>query len=507
MRHSNNKLLENLKMTVKSDLQVRRYNLSDMISESYKALYNCDNDTNLQKIVEAHLDDVRKNPSDIERLSRQLSRIKHVAKLIESNEMKDEELLVPKESHDTVEPKKERVLNLEESKDDEDVEEKDDEDVIDESTHDEDVEEKDDEDLLEDDELTDEELEELAKHLESIRKNKNMKECDSKKPMAETTKPRKLKRANESAPALEESKSESKTYESLDLSDFTKKSATKAFVKTFKKLDPKLHEGTALTRQESISLYKAANSAMTHLSVELEHNPEFLSTFKESVSLLSVDVSKLLESLKEGKAPSKANMKSLAKFSEALLREAEEDEEELPPIEDEEDIEISDEEVELSPEEEEFLQDYADAYADAREEIHDELEDKYGESDDEGVQARLEQDAAEVAELKGEDEEEEEASEESEEDPVEDADDDITDDELAELKKHLMEMRKAKRVRESEESADTLAQVKKALSDAGISYSTLGKNKDRILVSKSDLKKASEIRDEIDTKVYVGSRA
>ena len=85
-----------------------------------------------------------------------------------------------------------------------------------------------------------------------------------------------------------------------------------------------LKEGKALTRQESIDLYKASNSALTQLSIELEHNPDFLDTFKESVSLLSKDVSSLLESLTRGKAPSKATMKSLSKFSEALLCESEE---------------------------------------------------------------------------------------------------------------------------------------------------------------------------------------
>lgn len=598
-----NSLLENLDSKVSKNLPIRRYSLSDMISESYKALYECEKGSTLQRIVEAHLNDVRNNPSEIDRLSTQLCKVKELVRMIEAEEITDKDLKSVVSSKINGEVK--------ESKDDEDVEEKDDNDVIDESAsstytwgdwqtergsscrvryyssgmdltnqiigivyeetkeqpyygaeiydnssastieeraddsyhfdtekeamewveewfranesvHDEDVEETEDEDLLEDTDLTDEEVDELTKHLEEIRKNKKMKECDApKKSVEESTKPRKLKRANEAAPVWSryhivnpdgetidsytdrkdaedwvnqlykdgdykkgdlkvvdsQAKNESKSYDKLNLSEFNKKSSSKAFVKTFKKLDKKLHEGTALTRQESISLYKAANSAMTHLSVELEHNPEFLDTFKESVSLLSVDVDKLLGSLKEGKAPSKATMKSLAKFSEALLREEEDVEDDIP---------IEDEEDSVSEESEEFDQEYADA----RVELHKELADEHAESEDPEVKEKLAQDAEEVtslpgitdeqlAEITGEETPEEEEGEETpEEEEVEETDesvhdedveeveekkeeepedldlgnDEITDDELAELKKHLKEMRKA-RVSESKKTS------------------------------------------------------
>lgn len=656
-----NSLLENLDSKVRKNLPIRRYSLSDMISESYKALYECEKGSTLQRIVEAHLNDVRNNPSEIDRLSTQLCKVKELVRMIEAEEITDKDLKSVVSSKINGEVK--------ESKDDEDVEEKDDKDVIDESAsstytwgdwqtergsscrvryyssgmdltnqiigivyeetkekpyygaeiydnssastieeraddsyhfdtekeakewveewfranesvHDEDVEETEDEDLLEDSDLTDEEVDELTKHLEEIRKNKKMKECDApKKSVEESTKPRKLKRANEAAPVWSryhivnpdgetidsytdrkdaeewvnqlykdgdykkgdlkvidsQAKNESKSYDKLNLSEFNKKSSSKAFVKTFKKLDKKLHEGTALTRQESISLYKAANSAMTHLSVELEHNPKFLSTFKECTSLLAKDVNNVLGSLKEGKAPSKKTMKSLAKFSEALLREDkvfypngeecrddsvdmdkaldyqygtdrdkdnskytteekqralnywiektdsrinEDEEEDLPPIEDEENEFISDEEGSTDSEEsEEFDQEYADA----RVEIHKELADEHAESEDPEVQEKLAQDAEEVtslpgitdeqvAEITGEetpeeeeveetdesvhDEDVEEVEEKKEEEPEDldlGSDDEITDDELAELKKHLKEMRKA-RVSESKKT-------------------------------------------------------
>ena len=507
---------------------VRRCSLPTMISESYKSYYECKKGSNLQKLVEAHLDDVRKNPTDTDRLSYQLAMIKQVVRMTESGKIKDEELLVPKEEYNVVNPTKE-TLDLAESKEEE-LEQ-----------------EMDEADSLEDPDLTDEEVAELTKHLESIRKAKNAEKSQPvpKKEMEEGIKPRKLKRHNEAiqeevdpspelqdaimtrladviygfgvdpnslgdllddlvyniaklAPAQNESKNleegaaalltvsgkfiaahwreilaaleaagvaaetivdvirgvkakenaeigecADRTYESLDLSEFTKKSASKAFVKTFKKLDSKLREGKALTRQESIALYKATNSALTHLSVELEHNPEFLTTFKESVALLSSDAIKVLESLKEGKGPSKSTMKSLAKFSEALLRE--EDEEELPPIEDEEEVAVAEEEGEeesaVSEEEEEFDQEYAEA----RVELHKDLVKDHGEDEEPAVIEKLQQDAEEVvslpgiadedaAEIMGEElgnPEEEEAPEDSEEE--EEVEESVHDEDVEEV--------------------------------------------------------------------------
>lgn len=637
MNRKRNYLLENLDRKVNKNLSIRRYNLSDMISESYKALYSCEEDTNLQKIVESHLDDVRNNPTDIDRLSKQLCTIKELIRMTESGKLNDEDL-VPKKSYDTVAPKKERALGLEESYTEdesvsldekdltEDAEETnryywgdwqhergsscrvkfyssgidltnqiigvvyeetpeqpyygaeiyDDstastiEDRADDSYHfdtekeamewveewfsSNEIDKSKELDESEDAELTDEEVDELTKHLEEIRKNKKMKECDApKKSVEESTKPRKLKRANEAAPVWSryhivnpdgetidsytdrkdaedwvnqlykdgdykrgdlkvvdsQAKNESKSYESLNLSEFSKKSSSKAFMKTFKKMQDKLKEGTALTRQESIALYKAANSAMTQLSVELEHNPDFLDTFKESVSLLSVDVNKLLGSLKEGKAPSKKTMKSLAKFTESLLCESgertyyvnyletegkfkgkhvdlpirasseeeaekifkekhpeikkydykvisgiDEAEGEETPVEDEDDEFVGDEEGDISSEEaEEFDQEYADA----RVELHKELADEHADSEDPEVQEKLAQDEAEVTSLPGitdeqlaeitgeipEDPEDKDDVEESKD--LDSGDNEITDDELAELKKHLKEMRKIKR--------------------------------------------------------------
>ena len=506
--------LESLRRRNNIKVNAKRCSLSEIISESYKALYACEEDSKLRPIVENHINDVRKNSSDLDSLSNNLAIIQGLVKLGENAKL-DVEKRVKTQSNKSVRslkescpPKSRRPVAPEE---DEDIQ-----DSVDPSQ---------DEDFGE---LTDEELEELTNHLKEIRAKKatvsesrrgikcttrrDMKECKSKKVTEGVASP---------------------SWKSIDLSDFRKNCSSKAFFKTLKKMNPQLHEGNALTRQESINLYKATNSAMTQLSVELEHNPEFLSRFQECTSLLVDDVASVLGALKEGKAPSKKTMKSIAEFADALLKESlsfdeiaresyyhytdevgrtptmddvlqfmfyaydipepdvkdvmgwknleasvmsalmrrglEVKEEEMD--ESAEDIEIDfeadfdvdpeaedEEEIELSPEAEEFYQEYADA----RKELHDELAEEYEETEDPQIQAGLEQDAAEVAILTGEDEEEEESEEDGEEDSEESPEDgesdvesdedlDITDDELAELKKHLSEMRAA-RLKESDEA-------------------------------------------------------
>ena len=456
--------LEKISRKIRKEIPVRRYALSDMISEGYRILYDSEEGTNLHKLSESYLNDLKNHPKETERLSKDLSILKEVSRMVESGQLKDTDL-VDKKNYDTVAPKKERVIVKSEIDEASEVTSRvpkkrvlrtsecsesgtgiprkgakiksQKESVFDpknNSIYKTKINEAEDEDEIE---LTDEELDELAKHLETIRKNKTKGVKESKKP------------------------NESKSYG--DLSNFKKQSESKAFFKTLKKMHESLKEGKALTRQESIDLYKASNSALTQLSIELEHNPEFLSTFNECTSILSEDVSDVLSALKEGKAPSKKTMKSISKFTEALLKESEEslskaikeseEEDEVETPEDNPEIDtdddfISDDEGDIMSEEaEEFYQEYADA----RKEILDDLKDKYEDSEDPQVQEMIAKETEEVAEITGEDEEEPELEDpegegESEEGetPVE-SDDDITDDELAELKKHLEEMRKAKK--------------------------------------------------------------
>lgn len=578
-----NKLFKNLESKVGGRVNTRRYDLSSMISESYNTLYKSDGYENIQKLAKCHLEDVRKNPTDIDRLSRQLCMIKEALAMTEAGEIKDKDLDIATDSklEGDVETEYERARKERGALTKEDT--------IEEACH---GEEK---DIEEDTDLTDEEIAELSRYLSEMRKDKSKdtekieekgdglyhltkEEIDKMMKFIKNRHPKgisedsllyiielvtgkeedvsideifyaledegievipgygdpstthenidltagdihedqdqvkKFKEFNDKLNSAKSSndlisirqdyeksnigstlisalqmvwdaknaelKSEvdnknksqaedmkkAKTFESIDLSGFAKNSSSKAFVRTFKKLRDKLTEGTALTRQESIALYKATNSAMTHLSVELEHNPEFLDTFNESVSLLSEDANKVLNSLKKGKAPSKATMKSLAKFSEALLNEAEDEEVEDSNIEDEE---LSVEET--TEESEEFDQEYAEA----RVEIHKELAEEHADSEDPEIQDKLETDAQEIANLPGVTEEQlaeldnelgngTEESTESEEDITpedeleekedlslgDEEDDELTDDEIEELKKHLTEMRAAKKIKE-----------------------------------------------------------
>lgn len=455
-----NILLNNIEVAArKGNVEVKRYTLSDMISESYNLCYDSEEGSNLKKLAEAHLEDVKKNPTDIDRLSRQMCNLKYLASMVESRKMRDVDLI---KKAPTVRPlKKSRVLEsrvtpkksprrrMKESKTEWQeangamtptemrrywARYKDSDPILadydsyedwykdsEESgfvVHDEDMEEskrsprrklKDcNESTDEELELSEEELDELANHLAEMRKKKGMKESrsprrrmkgsmneakssyvvqygvdiltddaqydvdyriesalhkvgikvlgvqptdtswsvedyenytgvkvknvlgESKKfPRRKMKESKNLKKVRLSRSSVKESKVPKKkalkSWSSIKegMKNFNKASSSKAFYKTFKKMYESLKEGKALTRQESINLYKAANSAMTHFSVELEHNPKFLNVFNECTSLLSKDVDSLLESLKKGKAPSKYTMKSLAKFAEALLYESE----------------------------------------------------------------------------------------------------------------------------------------------------------------------------------------
>lgn len=457
-----NRLLEGIDKSIRDQVAVRRYSLADLISESYKLLYKTESGSNLRKIAESVIDDVKNNPREIDELSREVGIVKELIALTESGKITDQDLCkAPKRRlHESAESQDAEGERLDDIREDDQVELTDEEkkevadhladiakdavedpeptkdsEVKDAPTKDEDGSSKNsasmneasgdyrvlqmamdvaipanmtEEDLgvasdhgnhklfkaiseaLREcgcemagdfisvvDDMTDlykdndyefdlgecitegsspqdaashfqkiaetlvarwsdymdrvQIIEEMSKAIDVAWEEANLdesaeidKEVGDKvdapteegdlveKENQDTVKPK-----DERAPEVDETMTES--YKGL--SEFSKKSLGKAFYKTFKKLNDKLHEGVALSRQETIDLYKAANSAMTQMSIELEHNPEFLETFKESTSILSSDVARLLESLSKGKAPSKKNMKSLAKFSESLLCE------------------------------------------------------------------------------------------------------------------------------------------------------------------------------------------
>lgn len=101
------------------------------------------------------------------------------------------------------------------------------------------------------------------------------------------------------------------------LSNFRKSAKTKVFFKEFEKLRKPMTAGQ-LTLQESITLYKAVNSCMTHLTVELEKNPNFRKTYTECTAKLASDNARLLEAIQKGVSPDKSLLKSYLGFNKLL---------------------------------------------------------------------------------------------------------------------------------------------------------------------------------------------
>lgn len=434
----------------KINVQPRRYALSDLVSESYKVLYECESGSNLYKLTESHIDNLRKNPENLSALSKDLCILKGLVSLGESALIKDSDLTsdVPAFTNDM-------KLNQKKLDTDRDVEQMDDADVINEeediipdeeddiveeedivSDEEDDIVEEDEfiepeEDVIEeeedcDDEITNDELVELKKHLKEMRRARRMKEA--KKPKA-----------------VKESRSwkAEKSSMSVALKHFRESSTNKAFYNTFSKMSPRLKDSKPLTIQESLLLYKASNSAMTQLAIELERNPEFIYTFRECTSILSEDTKSLLECIKKHKAPSRSLVESLRAFSDILL----ESEEEPEDYEDYEEEEVTEsEEIPTEPQEPE-----------AEESIYeeDEIEDEIPADDELEEEEELSDEVPVEDEIPAEDELEEEeelpvedeipAEEVPTEDELEEDDDtEITDEEAEALKKKLDEIRKRK---------------------------------------------------------------
>lgn len=446
---------------------VHRYNLSDMISESYKLLFDCEVDSKLYKLVECHINNVRENPEKLDSLSRDLSVLKGLRKLGESAVIKESDI-----PQDTEEFTDDMGMSQKNLGSDSDVEEMDNADVINEdeelevSDEEEIIEEneEEEEDLLEDevaeeetmeesdeeevpaeeieedenqDDLTQEELQELKKHLKEMRRARKVSEAKQVK-------------------AVKESRTWAAEKSSMKaaLKHFSESSKNKAFYRTFSKMSGRLNSKNPLTLAESILLYKAANSAMTQLTVELEHNPGFIYTFKECTDILSKDTTSLLECIRGHKTPSHSLVESLRHFSQILLESEEEnfdDEYEETPVEEQEEIvdteeEITEteetEEIESPVEEQEEISDEEVVEESEDEEVLDpeEVEESEEISDEESEEITEESDEITSEEISGE--EIEAPSEDLEED-----DSEITDEEAEELRKKLEEIRQNKRSR------------------------------------------------------------
>ena len=87
-----NRLLEGIDKSIRDQVAVRRYSLADLISESYKLLYKTESGTNLRKIAESVIDDVKNNPREIDELSREVGIVKELIALTESGKITDQDL-------------------------------------------------------------------------------------------------------------------------------------------------------------------------------------------------------------------------------------------------------------------------------------------------------------------------------------------------------------------------------------------------------------------------------
>lgn len=283
---------------VRKDFGIRnvanRKPLPDIISESYDLLYECKK-PNVRKLLEAHIEDINQNPSELTKLNNNLMTLKT---LVENEGIDDNRIEVEPAEEINLDPEMKEITDL---------------------------------------------------------------------------------KAEEPEPAETETREE-KTEKAIEVSDspmaeqfkkFSENSKSKLFVKNLNKLMSRVTEGKkSFNLQESIDLYKASNSMMTQMAIELEHNEAFKSTFNSCTRVLGEAVKSVLDSIREGKAIDEHSMTVLKKFSSALREDSDEDVDNFIDWVDDEDSasaegeELSDEigdEIDSDPQEaaEELLSDVA----------------------------------------------------------------------------------------------------------------------------------------------------
>lgn len=102
------------------------------------------------------------------------------------------------------------------------------------------------------------------------------------------------------------------------LAKFRKSARGKAFYRALAKFNARMRDSKELTLNEAIALFKAGNSALTHLAVELEHNPDFKEAFNEASEILSDDLQDLLEYIRQGQSPDESLLESFRDFHSIL---------------------------------------------------------------------------------------------------------------------------------------------------------------------------------------------
>lgn len=223
--------------------------LTDIISESYDLLYECKK-PKVRKLIEAHIEDINQNPTELTKLNNNLMTLKV---LTENEGIDDDRIEVETATEVNLDPEMKEVTDL---------------------------------------------------------------------------------KQKEPKPAETETREE-KTDKAIAVSDsplaeqfkrFSENSKSKLFVKNLGKCLGRMKEGKrSFNLQESIDLYKASNSMMTQMAIELEHNEAFKSTFNSCTRVLGEAVKGVLNSIRNGVAIDEHSMTVLKKFSSALRENADED--------------------------------------------------------------------------------------------------------------------------------------------------------------------------------------
>lgn len=163
-------------------------------------------------------------------------------------------------------------------------------------------------------------------HLMSVKKDPTnarlSEDLEVLQKLASSGKKVKSARVSESAKAKkspEVSWSSSKDSLNEGLENFRKSARTKVFYKELEKFSRAVTSGKPITMNEAVSLYKASNSCLTHLTVELEKQPSFINTYSTCTKLLSRDNGKLLEAIQSKKVPDRSLLESYLAFTSILL--------------------------------------------------------------------------------------------------------------------------------------------------------------------------------------------
>lgn len=228
--------------------------LSDLISESYELLYNCES-PKLRTLLEAHIKDIRENPNERTYLNNNLNTLR---KLIESEGISDPRVEV---SGDT--------------------------------------------DLDIDTEM------------------KEITDIEVKDPEEDETQSRDEKTENAVDTSTTDVVRESRHASKEQFRVFCENANGKIFQKNLRKVTSMNESTNKFDLKESLSLYKAANSLMTQMAIELEHNQQFNETFAVCSSVLGKTLTALRESIISQESIPASVVESLSKFSKALREDDE----------------------------------------------------------------------------------------------------------------------------------------------------------------------------------------